>query len=47
MSVTGPRPLVGVFRTDLVLLTVRAVTQGFTGHPIFLGKTVLMTGRQP
>jgi hypothetical protein len=47
MSVTVPRPLVGRFRTDLVLLTVQAVTQRLTGHPIFLVKTEPMTGRQP
>jgi hypothetical protein len=47
MSVTDPRQLVGRFRTDLVLLTVQAVTQRLTGHPRFPGKTEPMTGRPP
>jgi hypothetical protein len=47
MSVTDPRRLVGRFRTGLVLLTVQAVTQTLTGHPIFPRETEPMTGRQP
>jgi hypothetical protein len=46
MSMTTPRPLLGVFRTDFVLLTVQAVTQTLTGHPNFPGKTEPMTGRE-
>jgi len=45
MSVTRPRRLVGVFRTDFVLFTMRAVTPTLIGHPIFLENTEPMTGR--
>ena len=46
MSMTAPGRLVGEFRTDFVLFTIRAVTQTLTGYPIFLGKTEPMTGRK-
>lgn len=46
MSMTTPRPLVGRFRTDFVLLTVQAVTQTLTGHPNFRWETEPMTGRE-
>ena len=46
MSMTAPRRLVGGFRTGFVLFTKQAVTQTITGHPIFVGKTEQLTGRQ-
>ncbi len=44
MSVTTRRPLGGRFRTDLVLLTVLAVTQRVTSNLIFPGKAEPQTG---
>jgi len=45
MSMTAPRPLLGVFRTDFVLFTIGAVTLAVTGHPTLVRTIEPMTGR--